>query len=129
MGDSSVQNVQLIRTGCTRPVCLACCSMEASPGPWMPTKNAGSTPSTCTTRGGFWGSLGKTAPPARMSWLRQQYQTCLPCCYKGASAGLAMSATCRTDRPPRICYMVSLQLAPDLQEGLCFAIKMSAKET
>ena len=96
--------------GCTKPVC----SVAEIPGPCMLTKSIDSTPSTCATSGGFWGSLGKTMSPTGMSWPRPECQACLLCCHKGACAGLAMSAAYRTDGSPRICYTVSLQLAPDL---------------
>ena len=92
------------------------------------TKNANSIPSTCTTSDGLWASPGRTVSQTRMSWLGQEYQACLPCLPRGACTGLVTSAAYRMDELPRTCCMVSLPLAPDLQEGLFFTSTTSVNE-
>ena len=113
---------------CIKPVCSACCSMAVKQGLCTPIKNADSMPSTCTALEGFWASPSKTVSQTRMSWLRWEYQACLPCLPKGTCTGLVMSATCRPAKYPRMCCTASLPLAPDLQEGLFFASEMSVNE-
>ena len=97
-----------------KPVYSACYSMAMRHGLHTPAKNADSMPSTCTASEGFWASPGRTMSQTRMSWLRQEYQACLPCLPKGASASLVTSATCQIAKSPRMCCMASLPLAPDL---------------
>ena len=115
------------RWRCIKPVCSACCSMAVRHGLCAPTKNADTMLSTCATSEGFWASSGRTMSQARMSYLRQEYQACLPCLPIDACIGT--SATYRMDESPRTYCMVSLPLAPDLQEGLFFASETSVNKT
>ena len=68
---------------CTKPACSAHCFMAVKHGLCTPAKNADSMPSTCSALEGFWASPGKTLSQTGTSWLRQEYQACLPCLPKG----------------------------------------------
>ena len=86
------------RWRCINPACSACCSMAVKHGLCTPSKIADSMPSTYTALEGFWASPGKTLSQTRTSWLRWEYQACLPCLPEDTCTGL-MSATFTMAKP------------------------------